>query len=1385
MDAATSDTTSGLDVLSSLVPRNILSDYHQMGHRILGAAPLSTGFSAAVLLVDLVGFTTMTERFERRGPEGVELLTDALDQYFGAMVSEVSACGGTIIDLLGDALVAVWPLDHGGQDPDTLMQVLSCAAALNRRLADARLQDGTQLVAHSTIVAGDLEQLYIGGQEGRRFALLSGAPLRAMEPMLKSGEPRDVIIDNRVEALLRDRIQVQRLDGTMSRVADLDTLPVPTHHEKVKPPDATDAAKAAIAEAFLAKTLRHRIQAGDPSWLAEFRNLTICFLRLDSLSLAQETDPEVMHAISSILQNGVRAYGGEIQSFVHGDKGLQCFSAFGLPMLAQKDDAYRAVRAMQQVKEQLAARGHACSIGICTGPTFCGLLGHDAWRTYSVRGTVTNRAAWLMMASNSRLLIDDSTRRLVADAVALSTPETITYKGTQGALEVWTVLQKREVARPLAAQAAVVGRDAELAQIDQLLSRDASDPTAPGLLIEGVPGVGKSTLLDEVARRAEAQGLNVLRGRVEVLQQGAPYAGFSGVLRDLLGILPGDSAQEMSNKATALLNGDETLISKIPLLATPLQAPLADNALTESMDSATRAENTAELLLAIFANASAARHQIIIIDDCQWMDTAAWRLVNALTSDVAGATCLLATRSDMELSTDAIQGWINSGNAAHIALKDLPRDAVEKLIHSVLQVRSVPPGLVDFALERGGGNPFFTRELVLSVREQGLLRIEGDECDLADPRTQLSDAPFPDSIEKITISRVDRLRPDMQFTLKVASVIGRRFGLRALQGVHPQQVDRPVLDEQMSEIRARDFVDQVSAAPDPEHMFQHILMHKAIYGLLPFANRRDLHFAVGSWIETHVEAAKTTQKLALAHHWSMAGQPKLALDYWEKAADEARASGAYPEAARLYERALETLEEFDDIPKEVRSARMHFALGDIFTRFGDRDRAYNSHIEGLRILGIAWPETNAQLGLAVLRAIGRQIWIRLRGQEPDPKKPVLERELVITNGIESFANLFFFMQRLNDLLLTVIMGLNFSELANSLPSARRNYAQFALSLSIAKLHGLSNYYLRKFDKLVNEDAGEFDQAQEFGYAAMQALGRADFAEGRRYVRYGLSKTDWVTARSVLDITSFGRVPAFFEGNYDQALKDLQVYEKAVANASAEEKQHPYFLRIAQGEFYLLTGKYRKAAELLDEAQNLLLPGYSFDRINVLGLRALAEYRLGNDQTAWDIANEALELMGPTAPVGFYAFYAYTGVADYFLDLLETGVAQAFGVPRRELMRRAAQATKALKNFSTSFSLARGQYLIMQSRYLQLQGKNQKALKHAQEALARAREVSMRHDEACALLQCARTPAMAQVESHAHLQKARALFAEMGLSREAEIVADLLARSPDQKRASAP
>src|SRR5579884_1442482 len=67
-------------------------------------------FPAAVLFADIQGFMPLVERFMHRGPIGNEDLTDLLNAYFGQLIEILTAHGGDIVKMAGDALVAIWPV---------------------------------------------------------------------------------------------------------------------------------------------------------------------------------------------------------------------------------------------------------------------------------------------------------------------------------------------------------------------------------------------------------------------------------------------------------------------------------------------------------------------------------------------------------------------------------------------------------------------------------------------------------------------------------------------------------------------------------------------------------------------------------------------------------------------------------------------------------------------------------------------------------------------------------------------------------------------------------------------------------------------------------------------------------------------------------------------------------------------------------------------------------------------------------------------------------------------------------------------------------------------------------------------------------------------------
>ena len=92
--------------LTSYLPPHVL---RRLTSPAPAPAPHAERFQAAVLLADIRGFTRMTELMASRGPDGVEMFTDAMNRYFGAMIDCVAEHGGEVVSFAGDALLAVWP----------------------------------------------------------------------------------------------------------------------------------------------------------------------------------------------------------------------------------------------------------------------------------------------------------------------------------------------------------------------------------------------------------------------------------------------------------------------------------------------------------------------------------------------------------------------------------------------------------------------------------------------------------------------------------------------------------------------------------------------------------------------------------------------------------------------------------------------------------------------------------------------------------------------------------------------------------------------------------------------------------------------------------------------------------------------------------------------------------------------------------------------------------------------------------------------------------------------------------------------------------------------------------------------------------------------------
>lgn len=82
---------------------------------------------------------------------------------------------------------------------------------------------------------------------------------------------------------------------------------------------------------------------------------------------------------------------------------------------------------------------------------------------------------------------------------------------------------------------------------------------------------------------------------------------------------------------------------------------------------------------------------------------------------------------------------------------------------------------------------------------------------------------FPDTVQGVVASRIDRLSPAQQLTLKVASVIGRIFAFRILRDIHPIDADKALLADYLNTLQRLDFTLLDTPEPDLAYLFKHFI----------------------------------------------------------------------------------------------------------------------------------------------------------------------------------------------------------------------------------------------------------------------------------------------------------------------------------------------------------------------------------------------------------------------------------------------------------------------------------------------------------------------------------------------------------------------------------
>jgi predicted ATPase len=179
----------------------------------------------------------------------------------------------------------------------------------------------------------------------------------------------------------------------------------------------------------------------------------------------------------------------------------------------------------------------------------------------------------------------------------------------------------------------------------------------------------------------------------------------------------------------------------------------------------------------------------MVCDDVHWADTASADTLLTLLPSVASLPVLLILSSRLERQA---AGWRLIAGArdvfgdalTEIRLDPLSLEDSRELVSNLLRIESLPAATRDLVLAKAEGNPFFVEEVIRMLIDRGVIVREGDKWIATEQVVRIE---IPDSLQGLLLARIDRLPQESKRTLRVASVIGRQFGVSILERLMESQ----------------------------------------------------------------------------------------------------------------------------------------------------------------------------------------------------------------------------------------------------------------------------------------------------------------------------------------------------------------------------------------------------------------------------------------------------------------------------------------------------------------------------------------------------------------------------------------------------------------------
>jgi predicted ATPase/class 3 adenylate cyclase len=682
---------------------------------------------------------------------------------------------------------------------------------------------------------------------------------------------------------------------------------------------------AAIASAKKSNDSPIRVTETSAAENLEGERKTVTALFADikgSTELEQDLDPEDARAIIDpalkLMIDAVRRYDGYIVQ----STGDGIFALFGAP-LAHEDHPQRALYAALRMQEELKKyssrlRGAGnlpieARVGVNTGEVVVRSITTGEGHTeYTPIGHTNNLASRMQaLAPTGSIAISEQTRKFVEGYFELKPLGPTRVKGVSEPVNVYEVRGLGALRTRLQRSAGrgytkFVGRQREM---DAMKAAAEQAKAGRGQIVAAMAeaGVGKSRLMFEF-KATSAAGWMVLEAFSVSHGKASSYLPVIDLLHSYFKIASQDDQRTRREKiAGRIAILDRSLESAIPYLYSLLGIAEASDPLAQ-MDGQIKKRRTLEAIKRILIRESLNQPLVVIFEDLHWIDDETQAFLNLLADSIGTAKTLLLVNYRPEYS----HKWGSKTYYTQLRLDPLGKESAEEMLSSLLGDGKDLVALKRLIIEKTEGNPFFMEETVEVLLDDGAL-IRNGSIKLVKPLAELK---IPPTVQAILASRIDRLPPDEKALLQTLAVIGREFPFGLIKSAVAKPDDE--LNRMLGDLQLAEFIYEQPTAGDIEYTFKHALTQEVAYQSVLVERRKVLHEKIGAAIEALASIQIDDHLAELAHHYGRSSNTEKAVEYLDRAGQQAMMRGALKEAQLHFTQAITALSTTSETPERVR-----------------------------------------------------------------------------------------------------------------------------------------------------------------------------------------------------------------------------------------------------------------------------------------------------------------------------------------------------------------------------------------------------------------------------------------------------------------------------------